>query len=549
METKFLQNKKNVLFFGIAILYCIVLVFYTWISCRNTEKDLMGFQYELPFAIGSLFLVAGSLFLVWLVCIKKAELHNIYLAMSFVVLSILVWTQTPLHHHDNQFHHDSTYVLSNILMGQEESVGIAGGRVETYYRRECDRFMQYAPFHRFIEAYADMQDGMFKNIKAENTDLVETSTYQNFVSEPLYFYLPQAIGFVIARVLNLNVYWLLYLGRVFIAAVCSLITWRAIKNTPVYKEIFLICGMIPTTILSYVTVSRDALILAFGFYYTSKCFQIAYSVEKIKWWDYVLLFASLLLLSPYKFVYIPFALLLGLIVYKKRKPGKGNKKIWIFVGLAVALVAVFFVALNFEYIKTYLTGANKSSLGENAPFTISYILTNPMQAIMVVIKTLLTSTVRYTANLIAIGDYGGGIHKEMVVVDAVFIMIMILQSNKLRKNKNDFTLSVAERSIITITWLAISGMIFLAYLMLTPYTNDVIIGIQGRYFTPAFPLMIISLCSIPAVKKIKNKYWIKMMDELDSIAVRQGVLLGIYGLALFVAVNMFVYVMTDIRPV
>ena len=85
--------------------------------------------------------------------------------------------------------------------------------------------------------------------------------------------------------------------------------------------------------------------------------------------------------------------------------------------------------------------------------------------------------------------------------------------------------------------------------VLTPYTNDVIIGIQGRYFTPAFPLMIISMCSIPMMKKIKNKYWMKMTECLDSIIVKQWVLLGIYGLALFVSVNMFVFVMTYIRPV
>lgn len=543
---KILQDKKSIIFFIVAILYCVGVIVYAWISSENTKKDLMGFQYELPFILGSLFLIAGSLWLVWLICVKKAELHNIYLAMSFVVLSLLVWTQTPLHHHDNQFHYDSTYVLSNILLGQEESVGIGGGRVETYYRRECDQFMQYASFHRFIEAYADMQQGMFSQITTDDIQLIETKSYQNFVSEPLYFYLPQALGFVVARVLNLNVYWLLYLGRVFVAAACSLITWRAIKNTPVYKEIFLICGMIPTTILSYVTVSRDALILAFGFYYASKCFQIAYSEEGIKWWDYILLFASLLLLAPYKFVYIPFVLLLGIILYKKRKPGKGNRKLWIFAALVLVIVGIFFVALNYEYIKTYLTGANKSSLGENAPFTISYVLMNPIQTLSVVGKTIVTSTVRYTANLIAIGDYGGGIHKEMVVVEAVFIIIMILQTNKENRDKNDYALSLAERSVITLTWLAISGMIFLAYLMLTPYTNDVIIGIQGRYFTPAFPLMIISLCSIPAIKNIKNKYWTAMMDYLDSKVVRQSVLLGIYGLAIFVAVNMYVYVMTYI---
>ena len=546
---KLWKDKKSIALLSITFIFVVGLIAYAWIFSTNTKKDLAGFEYGVPLTIGSIFLLTGSGVVFWLVCVKKAEMSTIYLTMSFVVLSLFLWTQTPLHHHDNQFHYDSTYVLSNIIMGQETEVGIAGGKVKSYTRRECDKFMHYSSYNSFITFYADMQKEMFQNVKAENTKIVETRTYQGAVSEPLYFYLPQAIGFTIARLLNLNVYWLLYLGRLFLAAASVLLTWRAIKNTPVFKEIFLLCGMIPTTIWSYVTVSRDALILAFSFYVTSKCLQITYSKEKIKWWDYGLLFGALLLLAPYKFVYIPLVLLLALIIYRKRERGFRQRKIWLLVGAAVAVVAVFFILINFDYIKTYLTGANRGALGEGAPFTIPYILSNIGKTIAVVLKTMATSTHRYVANMIAIGDYGGGIHKEMVVVELLFIFIILCWNNQPSKRNVEIQISFVERGIMILTWLAISGMIYLAYLMLTPCTNDVIMGIQGRYFTPALPLMLISVCNINYLKKIRNKYWVKIMNRLDDSVVRQGVLLGIYGLALFVAVNMYVWVMTYVHPV
>lgn len=543
------KEKKNLIAFCVAIAYSCFLICHAWLACEFTEKDMAGFRYEIPLLSGSIFLLAGSLFMVWLIFIKKAKMSTIYLGMSFVTLSLFLWTQTPLHHHDNEFQYDSAYVLSNMLLGQEEKVGLAGGGLKRYYRRECDDFMHYCAYNNFILSYADMQREMFSSPKTEETQLVKQKTYQGAVSEPLYFYFPQAIGFCVARILELNVYWLLYLGRLFVAITCTFITWRAMKNTPAFQEIFLICGMLPTTIWSYTTVSRDALILAFGFYIASKSLQIVYGNEKAKWWDYLLLFTALLLLAPYKFVYVPLLLLLGLLVCKKGREGKINGKVLTILAAVVVFVAGFFVFINYDYLKRFLTGANVASLGEGGPFTIPYALANPGHILVIVLRTIVKSTVRFAANMIAIGDYGGGIHKEMAVIELLFIAIMILWNNRPGKNRGEIRLTVMERGIIICSWLAVSGMIYLAYLLLTPCTNDVIIGIQGRYFTPVLPLMIISCCGLNFVKNIKNKYWVKMMEFLDSVPVRQSVLAGIYGLALFVVVNMFVWVMTYVHPV
>lgn len=544
-----LKNKKSVLWIIVAVVYWIVLALGTWLACKYTTKDMVGFRYQVPFLLGCLFVLSGNLFVVWLVAIKKAKLHNIYLGISFVLLSLFLWTQTPLHHHDNEFHYDSTYVMSNILMGEESSVGIAGGRVKTYPRRECDEFMHYCAYNNFIHAYADMQREMFSQPKEEKTELIERKTYQGAVSEPLYFYIPQALGFCVARVLELNMYWLLYLGRLFLAIASVFITWRAIKNAPAYKEVFLNTGLLPTTLWSYVTVSRDALIIAFSIYFTSKCLQIVYSEKKVNWWDYALMFGSLLLLSPYKLVYIPLALLLALLICKKHKEGKFNIKVMGIVSGAVIVVGVFFVIINFDYIRQYLMGTNTYALDGSMPFTLPYILTHPIEALLPVVRTMVRTTVRFVANMIIIGDYGGGIHKEMALLEMVFIFIIILWNNNRKKSREEICFTVVERCIITGTWLAVSGMIYLAYLLVTPRTSDVIIGIQGRYFTPVLPLMLLSFCGMNRVKNIKNKYWIKIMDFLDSSVMRQGIILGLYGLGLFVIVNMFAWVMTYVHPV
>lgn len=542
------KEKEFLIAAGLTTVYCLGLFIYAWLSSKFIPADLNGFDYKVPVIIAGIILLLGSLFVVWLIVKKKAEIHQIYLGMAVVIFSVFLWAQPPGHTHDIQFHFDSTYVLSNKLLKQDtEELKVGQEVLKSYYRRNCDTFMPYTVFRNYLQSYRNMQSSMLTEAVTKNTRLVETDTYQGTVSVPLYFYLPQAAGFAIARVLNLNMFWMLYIGRILLCMVCVLLTYFAIKNVPFGKEIFLLCGLIPTTLLSYASISRDALILAVSFYFIAKCLQLVYGEKTGRWWDYCLLFLSLILLVPYKLVYIPFVLMLGLLISKNCEVGKWNKRyIWI-AGLAGLLTVGIFVIINFGYLKAYLTGANFWSMGEGAPFTLPYILANPQKAISVVGKTLLTATVRYYANMIAIGDYGGGIHKEMVVVDTLLMIALVLATNR-PENRTRGRISLRERFLIIFTWLAISGMIILAYLLCTPYTNDVIIGVQGRYFTPALPLMILTFCNIDLLKRIKNKYWIGITDFMDRAIVKRWSFLGIYGVAVFVVVNMYVYVVTYVAP-
>ena len=536
-----LKEKKYVVITGVSIIYCLGLIAYAWFSSLRTSKDLAGFSFAAPLTIGSIFLICCSILVVWVVYVKKAKIHNIYLIMAVAIFSMFLWAQPAGHAHDIQFHYDSTYVLSNQILNQNtEQIKTGQGGLGSYWRRESDVFIPYTAFEKYIDYYADAQEAMFTNPRAENTALVKSNTYQGTISVPLYFYLPQAIGFAVARLLGLNVFWMLLLGRLCICGTSVWLTWRTIKNAPFAKELFFICGLIPTTILSYASISRDALILAFSFYFTSKCMQIVYNDGTQKWWDYVLLIISLVLLVPYKLVYIPFIFLLTIIMYRNCKYGIWKKK-YIGVGALICFVIIgIFITFNFGFIQSYLSGTNSYSMGEGAPFTLPYILDNPGTALKVVVKTIVTSTVRYFANMIAIGDYGGGIHKEMVAVSAFFMAVLILASNK-RDSINQKRILPMERCIRVVTWGGISGLIIFAYLLCTPYTNDIIIGVQGRYFTPALPLILLSFWGIGRLKMLENGYWIRITDFFDKEIIKRSILLGMYGLSLFVVVNMYVW--------
>ena len=539
MKSKFNYIKKETFYTMIIIIfYCIGLFFYAWYRTETSGKSLEGFNYQAPLILSGILLLSGSCFIVWLIYEKKSEIHHIYMAMSIIIFTLFLWVQPPGHVHDIQFHYDSTYVLSNKILKQDtEELTMGKGGLHSYYRRKSDSFLPYTSFENFINYYADSQENLLKYPRTEEISLVENDTWQGTISVPLYFYFPQALGFSIARLLKLNMFWMLLLGRVFICMASVYLNYRAIKNTPIGKEILLICGLIPTTLLSYGTFSRDALILAFSFYFTGKCLQLTYSNRKIPWWEYGVLFLSLLILIPNKVVYVGFVVLLGLPFCKRYKRGNWNKRHLVTIVVVISSMLLIFGLLNLEFFKFYLWKKGSGIITENSPFTIPYILSNLGLTVKVILKTLSTSTVRYFANMIAIGDYGGGIHKEMVVVAVVLILLIMLGMEK-----SKVKISLKERGIMAATWIMISLTIVLGYLLYTPHNNDVIIGVQGRYFTPVLPLMILSFCCIMPEKISSCRIWENITDFMNKRIVRGTILMGMYCLALFVVVNMYAWI-------
>ena len=83
-----------------------------------------------------------------------------------------------------------------------------------YYRRYCDDYSQYQ-FYKADEVsanYTDMKAGIRNPfVSEEERELVLVETEQGFLAEQLYLYLPQAVGFVIARLLGLGMYGLLWI--------------------------------------------------------------------------------------------------------------------------------------------------------------------------------------------------------------------------------------------------------------------------------------------------------------------------------------------------
>lgn len=99
---------------------------------------------------------------------------------------------------------------------------------------------------------------------------------QAFLHNPFYGYLAPGFGIFIARILNLNTIWMLWLGRICNLVLYASITSLAIKKTPILKVPMFFMALIPLAMFQGSSVSIDALINSLGFY------TIAYALYLIK---------------------------------------------------------------------------------------------------------------------------------------------------------------------------------------------------------------------------------------------------------------------------
>lgn len=100
-----------------------------------------------------------------------------------------------------------------------------------------------------------------------DTDKINQSTILDgsaFEQNPFYGYLPQAIGIFIAKLFDMNVIWMLWLGRIFNLIFYAGLISLAIKKAPVLKIPLLCVACLPISIYQAASVSIDSMIIGLG---------------------------------------------------------------------------------------------------------------------------------------------------------------------------------------------------------------------------------------------------------------------------------------------
>ena len=311
-------------------------------------------------------------------------------------------------------------------------------------------------------------------------------------------YVPQALGFTLARVLGLNSIALLYLGRFFNLLLFAAVGTLTIKCLPFGKNAFFGVSILPMSLHLAASLSYDVVILAGSGLFAAICLDLAYKAEKVSVKDVVLLACIMVVMGPCKMVYGAIAGFCLLIPVKKF----GNWKKWTIS--AVAVLGSFLAAMAVVNLRTVAMYTQESdsyvAWAEEAGYSFAELIHQPVHVLQ-----LFYNKVAWQGESLYSGMLGEALGNRDAVLNTPYLVILLLTVClillALKKPGEEIVIKIKARLWIWFICLVIFGALMFSMLLAwTPKSSNMVQGVQGRYMLPLLPIFLLTLKNQKAVR-------------------------------------------------
>lgn len=324
------------------------------------------------------------------------------------------------------------------------------------------------------------------------------------------FYMPQAIGTLIGRTLNLSIYSCMVMGRMCNLLCYIILTYWALKKIPFYKTLLFVIALLPMTIYQAASYSPDSMLNGLCFLFAALCFYYAFGEkENLNWKHAIGLGGMLALMFMCKYVYV----CMGLLVFMIPKSKFENKKNY-WKSFAIALIPIFIIVMlyarniNIEpagQVQEMTESTNSEILIEKEMTQFEYVKENPVKFAKSIIITIIAMFGTYVNGLNTLGWLNYPLNLLQPIIPCVLVTIACLdtQGIKGKVKKSHKILWFATGAVVILM-----GMIGL-YLMDTtnnPVGAELILGYQIRYAIPCFILLFPVFSSDKIQNNIDNFY-------------------------------------------
>lgn len=448
------------------------------------------------------------------ILLLKCRLETVFLTAVLLFGALYLYVLPPLSAPDEIRHYISAYQLSNRMMGLPAAGedGRVPIREEDWFAEDANR--DYRAYVTGDGALATDEEGaedarvlgqmlteetyrlieekglfFYEEPRPESGNGTVLSNHLPVVTTPFGYLMP-AVGITLARLLGLNSLCLMYLGRLMNLVFFAVVSYFAMKRLPFGKEVLFGVCLLPMTLHLAASFSYDVLLLAGLFYFTAHCLYLAYQAERVRAVDVLILALVMAVAGPCKMVYAP---LMGLclLIPVRKFGGKGK---WLLSAVCVAGAwAVAMILVNSQTVASYATETeNYISWAEEAGFTLGMLVHQPVKLIQMFYNTLVWQAEHW--HLTAIGAYLGNVD---LVLDVPYLVILLLTGCLLmlafRKPGESLVLTGGKRLWIWFLCAACAGATMFSMLLAwTPISSNIICGVQGRYFLPFLPILLLS---------------------------------------------------------
>lgn len=338
------------------------------------------------------------------------------------------------------------------------------------------------------ENYINEFDAFSMNSE-ERRDLI--NEYWNIKLYSPIQYIPQVVGVTIGRVLSDNIVVIGMCGRItgyiFWIVLCAI----SIKLVPNKKTFFLILCLLPVNIFSAICISGDTVTNAVCTLFISLIYRKVYLKEKINKKEKTILLILCCMIALCKIVYLPFVAIVLLLKEENFENKKSFKK---FIIRTITLSII--VGFSWLVVGSMNLANSNSASGEQ----LKFILNNPFEYCMIIMRTLTQKGAQYIYQLCTGDELMCHAKTTVYPIVSYIISICLLMSLFVNEKKEELQINALRRVWVGLIMFGTSILIVTAiYIQWTSLAgigkvgNEIILGIQGRYFIPIFVLSIFIL--------------------------------------------------------
>ena len=491
------QNYKYIIFF--VILFIINSLFMYKFN-NNLSNGYLTFLI-IAFCILELF------FFMINYKMRGKSAHSIFLFFSIILGVFYVFFIPMGAVPDEAAHFRRAYEISDFHVISDKDHDGSGGRVLP------NSINNVFSFDVHKEKYKDLfQIALKKKYKKGNS-------FQRFGNTSLYSpicYAPQVMGIWLGRLFHLPMIIIAYLARLFNLAVFIAIVYLAIKHIPISKYTLVLISMTPISMQAAASCQADTLTNATAFALLSFVLYKINNKKKITRKESIIASSLAIIMSMCKIVYIPICLLLYLIPNECFESKKQKY-------IRISLLAIITIIINLIWLKISSSYLIEFQDGVNSMKQVRGIINNPIHYILVLFSTYESNGVFYS--LTSIGSYLSFFNIKLsdtyIMFYLLFIIFTFISENDKKKLVLNFKTKIMFSTITIICILLISTSLYVQW---TAVGESIISGIQGRYFIPLMPMILLLLNSKEVDSKKNNGIYVFLLVFMINVYALMSVI-------------------------
>lgn len=340
--------------------------------------------------------------------------------------------------------------------------------------------------HKLEEKFLYLNQNPFaktsvKNIKNAFEIHSEKKVLTGFANTALYSPVPytvQTSAIITAKALKANPLVTFYLTRIFNLILYCFLGYWALKTIPYMKFTVFLILLVPMNLSLAASCSTDSILIGSSLLFTAKILESITKPLNLKNYFILIILAFILAMTKHNIFLIP------LIFLIPKEKFNGNYLLKISGILILSLIPCIIWSKAIEHL--YIPLNPDADMYKQ----INFILKNPLKYIQVLFMTVIFKTLRLIATSIG---FLGWQDTRLWFMTYILYPIAIFLSTIYSGITNDFLTKNKKLFVITlaiISYLIISTYLYLAW---SPVGNDIIIGLNGKYYTPLLlPLLTVT---------------------------------------------------------